>query len=429
MTKFLEAIQRYASAPSASEVFRGEGVNLTRGSGARMSNPRYQKALVRFQEAYAEMIGGSRPASRFMQDLMEGQPGAYAVLGEGLTQGYSFPGQPAVLREALSTSDFPLLFGDTIDRLLLAKYKVHEPTWQNYMRVSRVKDFRTAKRFKCSIGRGILPAVGEGESYDDDKPGELSYSFSVSKYGQVRNIFWESLVNDDLQALQDAPEDFALQARNTEAYVATGLFAANTTLYATTHTAEDGNTYSNKGTDQFDAEALASAISAMGNFPGDDVDGTPIMNDPVHIVVGTRELHLKVEQVLNSLIVAYTGGSDVGNLPTANIISQELRSRMKAWYNPFLRMLDTNYQTGWYLFAEPSDGWAAEFAYLQGYDAPQLFMRATSQVLLGGGLASPMEGGFDNDSVDYKVRHVMGGSHTNAVGGWRFSYYSDGTGS
>jgi hypothetical protein len=34
---------------------------------------------------------------------------------------------------------------------------------------------------------------------------------------------------------------------------------------------------------------------------------------------------------------------------------------------------------------------------------------------------------FDTDSMDYKVRHVVGGSHTNAVGGWRGTYWSDGS--
>jgi hypothetical protein len=246
----------------------------------------------------------------------------------------------------------------------------------------------------------------------------------VGKYGGVRNIFWEALINDDLQALQDTPGDFAYQAQQTESYQATALFAANSTLYGD-HVV-NGATYTNLSHLEFTSDNLAAAISAMGDFPGDDSDGTPVMNDPVYIVVGTKAMQLKVEQLLNSLIVTYTGSADKANLPTANIISAELRSRMKVRYNPFLRMLDTNYQTAWYLFAEPADGYAVEFAYLSGYEAPQLFMRASSQIMLGGGMASEMDGGFDNDAVDYKVRIVIGGSHTNAVGGWRFTYRSDG---
>lgn len=418
-SQFMQLIESYAGGISTRQLFAGDGRNVSAGRGMRAQNPLYTRALLRFEEAYGNMLAGHRASHRFVRSLMEGEPMAYAALVEGA--------RSVELREAISTSDFPLLFGDTIDRVLLAKYKAIAPTWREYVKVSGVQDFRDVKRFKCSPGRGLLPYVPEGDSYKSDKPSELHYAFKVKKYGGVRNLFWEALVNDDLQALQDTPNDFAYQAQQTEWYNVTALFAANTTLYNVAHTVQGVN-YSNRGTAVFTAEALADALSAMGDYPGDDDDATPVMNDPVYIVVGSKKLQLEVEQVLNSLIVAYTGSSDVGNLPTANIISQELRSKLQVRFNPFIRMLDpTNYATSWYLFADPADGYAVEFAFLRGYEAPQMFMRVSSQLLLGGGLASPMEGGFDNDAVDYKVRHVMGGSHTNATGGWRFTYWSDGT--
>jgi hypothetical protein len=412
MSEFLDVINRWASGVDTAAIFSGDGRNLSHTSEARRDSQKYVKVLTNFEEAYGNMLAGHRPSRRLFRAMVEGDLSAYRALGE-----------------AVSTSDFPLLFGDTIDRVLLAKYKAVIPNWQDYIKVSRVADFRDVKRFKCSPGRGLLPVVKQGEAYTNDKPSESYYSFGVQKRGSVRNILWEALINDDLSALADVPNDFSYQAQQTEAYVATSLFAANTTLYATNHSV-NGATYSNKGTAKFSADALATAISAMGEYPGDDSDGLPVMNDPVYIVVGTRAMQLKVEQVLNSLIVAYAGSTDKTNLPTANIISQELRSRLQVRLNPYLRLLDpTNYANSWYLFSDPADGYSVEFAYLSGYDTPQMFMRASAQLALGGGTVSPMEGGYDNDSVDYKVRVVMGGSHTNAVGGWRFSYWSDGSAS
>ena len=410
MSEFLDIIERYASGVDTGTLFAGDGRNLSESAGRRVNNTKYVRVLARFEEAFGSAVNGHRASRRFLRDLVEGNLGAYRMLGE-----------------AVSTSDFPYLFGDTIDRVLLAKYVAVTPEWRDYMKVSNVPDFRDVKRFRCTPGRGILPTVAQGQSYSADKPSEQTYSFGVQKRGSVRNIFWESLVNDDLGALSDTPSDFARAAQNTEYYVATSQFAANTTLYATTH-AVNGTNYSNKGTAALTAPNLALAISAMGNYPGDDDDSTPIMNEPIYIVVGTREMQFKAEQILNSVIVTYTGAADAGNLPTANILPQNLRSRMQVRYNPFLRLLDANYQTSWYLFADPGNGFAVEVAFLSGYEAPQLFMRAGTQMMLGGGLVSPMEGGFDNDAVDYKVRHVIGGSHTNAVGGWRFTYMSDGTG-
>jgi hypothetical protein len=330
------------------------------------------------------------------------------------------------LREALSTDDFPLLFGDTIDRMLLAKYRAVTPDWQSYVKVSRtIRDFRAVKRFRCSIGRGMTDEVPAGGDYQADAQTETSYQFAVKKFGRRRDILWETLQNDDLGALQDTPDDLAKQAINREAQYVTSLFAANTTLFGN-HTV-NGVVYANKSTAPFSATNLATALGVIGTFPGDDDDGTPIMNDPVYIVVGTKKKVLEVEQVLNSLVVYYSGGSEQDNLPSANIISRELASRLKVVYNPYLRMVDpTNYANSWYLFADPGDGWAVEVGYLSGHDAPELYMKAANQIRLGGGAA--IEGDFDTDARSYKVLHVIGGSHTNAVGGWRFGYWSDGSG-
>jgi hypothetical protein len=53
-------------------------------------------------------------------------------------------------------------------------------------------------------------------------------------------------------------------------------------------------------------------------------------------------------------------------------------------------------------------------------------MKAANQIRLGAGAA--VEGDFDTDARSYKILHVIGGSHTNAVGGWRFTAGSDGSG-
>jgi hypothetical protein len=422
----LRTVNTWESGVSTSQLFKGDGFSLRATQNRRMNNPVYQHAWFRFREAYGEAMHGNRRCRRFIRALMEGEPVAYMHLLEGAPQ---LPRHPSlrITREALSTNDFPLLFGDTIDRLLLAKYDAYPQTWRDYIKTSTVQDFRDVKRFRCSPGRGLLPVVGQGGSYKADVPTETSYSFAVSKHGGVRNIFWEALINDDLGALADVPDDFAFQAAQTEWYQSASKFVANTTLYATNHSAEDGNAYSNKGTAALTTESLATALSAIGQYPGNDVDGTPVMNDIRYIVVGTREMEFKAQQILNSPLVMYTGSTDAANLPTDNLIPPEVRNAIQVRFNPFIRMLDgTNYATSWYLFSDPMFGYAIEFSFLAGYEAPSLFMRAESQIMLGG-MAAPTEGGFDNDSVDYKVRHVMGGSHTNAVGGWRFSYWSDGT--
>jgi hypothetical protein len=46
--------------------------------------------------------------------------------------------------------------------------------------------------------------------------------------------------------------------------------------------------------------------------------------------------------------------------------------------------------------------------FLRGYETPQIFMKMPNQSTVGGG-PSPMDGDFDTDSIEYKVRHIFGG--------------------
>ena len=324
------------------------------------------------------------------------------------------------LKEALSTADFPLLFGDTIDRMMIAKYQTVEPKWRNWLHTSSVQDFRTAKRFRCTRGSGYLDSLGAGESYKADAPAESYYSFAVGKYGRRRDILWEALVNDDLDALKSAPDDLAYQARNTEHRIASGLYVANSTLYATSGGGRP--TGGNKGTAIFSIPNLKAAITQMAKFYDDSDE--PFENTPVKLVVPPA-LELDARAAISTVALSYTGTTDQVH-PLNNI----LYGMLTVEKDPYIPILDTtNGQTSWYLFSDPGVGWAAEVAFLSGHEMPELFMKASNQVALGGGaLTSALEGDFDNDAVGYKARHVIGGSHTNAVGGWRFTYWSDGTG-
>jgi len=332
----------------------------------------------------------------------------------------------ARLREAMGTSEFPLLFGDTLQRILTEKFQAATHDWEKYIKVSTAPDFRAVERYRVGGGSGLLSVVAEGESYPQDNLTEAKVSWALKKYGRVRSFFWEALVNDDLGALRDAPAELAAMATNTENYVATSLYAANATLYSAAHSV-NGTNYSNVTTAPLTLTDLVSAISEMGMFPGDDADSLIINNTPRYIVVGTLGMKLKAEQLLQSPAVMYVGATDLGNLPPANLLGT-LRDSLEVIYNPFLSHFDSNYKTAWYLFTDPANGYSVECSRLAGQETPVLFMRASAQMALAGGLANPLLGNFDNDTVDYRIRHCFGGAHLNAIGGWRFTYYSDGTG-
>lgn len=374
MAEFLDLIESLA-AEDASPVrlFGGGGdVPASRVRGT----PAYKQRLLEAASFTAEVLEGKRPLRH--------------------------------LREAMSTSDFPLLFGDTLNRMVIAEYREAPSDWRDFLRVSSVRDFRTVDRYKMRDTHQILERVPEGGNYPAGALAEAGYSFKVNKYGRRYPLLWEALVNDDLDAFRNLPQMMARQARRTEDRFASALYVANATLY------NAGNL--NKGTKKLTAANLQAAVSAMAGFR--DESGNPIYNSPVYLVVDPQ-LALEAQAIVQPML---------GAAVAANAAELVMRGRLQVKVDPYISVIDTtNGKTSWYLFADPRDGAAAEVAFLRGYEEPQIFVKASNAMRLGAGPSDPLEGDYDTDAVDYKVRHVIGGSHANATGGFRYTYWSDGT--
>ena len=323
------------------------------------------------------------------------------------------------LHEALSTSDFPLLIGHGLDALLLASYQSIEPEWHKYIHVGNpVRDFRPVERFRATRGAGLLTEQGESGNIKYDSQAEAKYSFKARVFAGARAITWPMLVNDDLDAVKRAPEDLAWQAANTEYWFVSSQFVANTTLFAVSG---DGRpTGGNRLTLPFNGPNLKTSLAQFAKFRDDS--SVPMLNRPKYLV-HPPALRMDVREVLNSALVMPGGGNTESRVPESNV----LQNILEPVENPWIPYLDpTHGDTSWYIFSDLNDGWAMDVSVLQGYEAPALFMKAPERIRLTGG--ESIDGSFDNGGTAYGVQHVMASSHTNAVGGWRFGLWSDGSG-
>ena len=326
------------------------------------------------------------------------------------------------IREAMTTSDFPLLFGDVLDRQVLASYKATEPVWKAYSKQSTVKDFKISRRFAITGGDGMLDRVAEKGEYLASDRKEEKYDISVLKYGRQYDISWESLINDDLGALKDTPERFARGAIRTEATIAARLYA-NLTMAGAAHTA-GGNLYSTLPAELNEtAGALTIGFLEQGleNMAGRlDAGGMPIQCRAKFLVVPPA-LELTARQILTSTEKRYTGGAGGTSWPTSNVLPQY---GLQLVVDPYLPAAATfnltaaSANTQWYLFADPKEITAIELAHLSGHERPEICMKASDKVTVGGGAIGPMSGDFATDNVLYRVRLVFGGARMD----WRGSY-------
>ena len=323
--------------------------------------------------------------------------------------------QEFMLKEALVSGSFPLLFGDVLDRQVLTRYQKTDPVWRLFSRKSTLKDFKDAYRFAITGGTGRLPLVSEKGEYLASKRSTERYILAVLKYGRQFDISWEALVNDDLNALKDTGARFADAAIATEEYEMCNLYAGDVGAHA-----DNANLYEvgvNCAADALSVPALQAGITSMASFR--DENDEPIKNRAIYLVVPPA-LEIQARQILTSATVMWLADTDdvtpPQGYPTRNVIKD---MKLTLVIDDWLPICDaTSGEEGWYLFANPNDIAALEGGFLRGHETPEICMKASDKVSLTGAPMSPFSGDFLSDDIMYRVRHVFGGTKLD----WRATY-------
>lgn len=325
-----------------------------------------------------------------------------------------------LLGEAVTTSDFPQLFGQVLDREVLARYKVAVADWKAYFRIKTLTDFRTVRRSRVVGSDNRLPEVTEKGEYLVGEVLDCYDEYSLSKYGRQFDISWESTINDDMGAFEDIPERMANAAIRTEAFNATGTFVAatgpHTSLFG--DTIEDcGQDVTNLGTLPLTIANLEATLELMAAQT--DPNGEPILVRGHHLVVPPA-LEFTARQILTSTFKQWVELGGAGGplpFPTSNVVSQV---GLILHVDPYIPVIDVsgNQATTWYLFGDPPQGAAMEFGYLRGHETPEICMKSSDKVSVGGAALSPMSGDFATDNVFYRVRIIKGSTQLDP----RFAY-------
>lgn len=342
------------------------------------------------------------------------------------------------LREVMSTSDFPILFGDVLDRQVLAMYQDWVPTWPNYIHRATVRDFRQVRRIALDgLSDRWYPDFAKAEltaTKSENNLTEAQYTYGVSVYERAYDINWRMLVNDDLDAFSRLPQLIAQGARRTEEYFATTLFVDANGPHASFYTV--GNL--NKVTTVNGASGNNPALSIVGlqdamtvlRSQRDPVTNEPIMVDMVELVV-PPSLEVIAQNIMYATTIragGFGGGASGGGTADQGLDTVNwMRSKVRLSVNPYLPVVasSANGNTSWYLFANPDNNRpAVEMGFMRGFDSPQLFQKLPDMQRVGGGV-DPAMGDFETGSIRYKGMMVFGGSTIDP----KMSVASNGSGS
>lgn len=269
-----------------------------------------------------------------------------------------------------STSDFPIILGNTINRVLLAEYDLAPRTFPAWTRRGVATDFKTMTRAR--LGEfDSMDEVVEGAEYKQGSIGEGAETYKVKKYGKVITVSWETLVNDDLNAFAQLPQKIANTAARKQSDLIYAILSANAAL-------SDGvalfhATHGNLGTaGDIDITKLGEARKLMRKQKG--LNNKDFLNlTPSYLVVGPN---------METLALQYTSMAYVPNTPSQT--------------NPFkgLQVIVEPRITGneWYVMTSTGQVDTIEYSFLEGEQE----------------LYTETRYGFEVDGVQTKCRMVFG---------------------
>ena len=270
-----------------------------------------------------------------------------------------------------STSDFPLILGNTINRSLRTAYEEIDQTWLPLGRQANFADFR--ERTSVALGEASrLEKVKEGGEYKYGQIPEEGSKIKAEKWGKIIALTWEAIINDDLNAFDKIPTALANSARQTESDVIWDLFlkdvkySDNQNIFSTQH----ANIAGTAG--PINVQTLQAARQAMRTQKGLDKK-TFINATPRYLVVGPAQ-ELAAYQYTST---AYTPVNNATINPVYN-------SQLIVIVEP--RITDNS----WYLVGDGADTF--EYGYLDGE----------------GGMVTDTREGFEVDGLEVKARLVFG---------------------
>jgi hypothetical protein len=274
-----------------------------------------------------------------------------------------------------STSDFPIILGETVNKSLARAYAMVTPTFQPFCRRTSLADFKTITRATISGLIDKFDEIGEGEEYKATTVNEGKEQYKLAKYGRRIGVTWEMLINDDLDAFSRIPMAIATKAANKQSDIIYGILNDNPIMGDGVALFEE-NTHKNfidTGTVLSEAN-LDIAFEKFYQQTG--LEGDFIRVIPRFLIVGPKNAARAYKVTSSNYVPAEQSAVANPNYTGMSVI-----------VDPLI----TDYR--WFLSADPSQIDTIEYAFLDG--EPELFVEQRTN--------------FDTDSIDIKARMIFAG--------------------
>jgi hypothetical protein len=285
-----------------------------------------------------------------------------------------------------TTGSFPNLLLDAANKTLRQAYEEAPYTWSLWARqAASVDDFKNINRI--SFGESPnLEMVPEAQEYKEKSISDSKVSYKVEKYGAIFTISWETVINDDLDAISRVPAMHGNAARRVQNKAVYDILFSNPTmtdgqaLFSASH-ASGRNT--NNTTAALNVTLLNEMFAFMMLQKGQSSDA--ILNITPRYLIVPAALSATALELVNSQSYAQTGGNE----GVINIYGVNGQRPLTVVVEP---LIDGHDNAAYYLAADTSQIDTVELSFLNGEEAPVL--------------ESDLH--FETDTYRYKVRQTFG---------------------
>lgn len=334
------------------------------------------------------------------------------------------------LQEVMTTSDAPFSAAHLVTAEFLPQFEAAPRTWSEVATVRTVADFRPVNLYSIFgdlTGAGVREGGGAAR-VPEAAPypyvtiaGKEAFYSRLAKTGAKFGVTWESRINDPAGVWEQMPAELlelALDTENVEVWDAlkNGVAALGGAADMTGGTLPDGTIVPANA--PLSPNAIWQAIIELANRT---VNGRKVGRLSGYNVIVPTGLAPFITYQLSQTIIAIQDGNI-----TFGPGDRAVFGGISIVESDQIGLTDPN---EWYVLPKPGAFRrpVLELLRLRGYETPELRVSNLSGNSLGGGAISPFEGSFDNDTLDMRLRYVVGGAFWDS--GAEAVLYSDGSGS
>jgi hypothetical protein len=296
------------------------------------------------------------------------------------------------LTEALDSTSFDQILGDSITRRMVAEYAAtSQAQWRGTIAdVVPVSDFRTQRRMRFG-GYANLATVGQGAPYPSmTSPTDEEATYSPAKRGGTEEITLEMIANDDVGVIRRIPQKMAKAAAQTLYEFVFDFLRTNAAIYDSVALAAVGHGNNLITTALSSANVVVARTRMKKQTDMSNSKRLGLSSKFLWVPTDLEELAFQLTQATKAI-------NDAGVVTTAEPSAPNFVNKIGIEARVVDYWTDAN---DYWVTADISQTPMIEIGFLNGREEPELFVQDV-----------PNQGSmFSNDKLTYKIRHIYGGA-------------------